>query len=58
MQLPSINEVRLALDGWTSMNKLAITSVIADYMERNGGLQDVQLEFDKVGNLFFFYIAW
>jgi len=28
-QLPSWNKVSLALDGWTSTNKLAITSVIA-----------------------------
>jgi chaperone required for assembly of F1-ATPase len=32
-QLPSTNKVSLALDGWTSTNKLAITSVIAYYMD-------------------------
>ena len=34
-QLPSQNKVSLALDGWTSTNKLAITSVIAYYMDLN-----------------------
>jgi len=34
-QLPLRNKVSLALDGWTSTNKLAITSVIACYMDRN-----------------------
>ena len=38
-QLPSTNKVGLALDGWTSTNKLAITSVIADYMDQNCALQ-------------------
>jgi len=34
-QLPVQNKVSLALDGWTSTNKLAIMSVIAYYMDRN-----------------------
>jgi hypothetical protein len=34
-QLPIRDKVNLALDGWTSMNKLATTSVIAYYMDRN-----------------------
>jgi len=34
-QLPIRNKVSLALDGWTSTNKLAITSVIAYYMDRH-----------------------
>jgi chaperone required for assembly of F1-ATPase len=32
-QLPVQNKVSLALDGWTSANKLAIKSVIAYYMD-------------------------
>ena len=52
-QLPSQNKVSLALDGWTSTNKLAITSVIAYYMDRNWALRDVQLAFDEVDPLFF-----
>jgi hypothetical protein len=52
-QLPSRNKGSLALDGWTSTNKLAITSVIAYYMDRNWGLREVQLAFDEVNLLFF-----
>jgi len=52
-QLPSRNKVSLALDGWTSKNKLAITSVIAYYMDRNWALREVQLAFDEVNLLFF-----
>jgi len=37
------------------MNKLAITSVIAYYMDQNCSLWDVQLVFDKVDSLFFSY---
>jgi len=40
-QLPSRNKVRLALDGWTSTKKLAITSVITYYMDRNLPLPEV-----------------
>jgi hypothetical protein len=47
-QLPSTNKVSLALDGWTSTNKLAIMSVIAYYMDRNWALREVQLAFDEV----------
>jgi len=32
-QLPSRNEVCLSLDGWTSPNELALTSVIAYYID-------------------------
>jgi hypothetical protein len=32
-QLPSRNKVSFALDGWTSTNKLAIMSVMANYMD-------------------------
>jgi len=51
-QLPIRNKVSLALDGWTSTNKLAITSVIAYYMDRNWALREVQLAFDEVDCLF------
>jgi len=54
-QLPSRNKVSLALDGWTSTNKLAITSVIAYYMDRNWTLGDVQLVFNAVDSPFFSY---
>ena len=51
-QLPSRNKVSLALDRWTSTNKLAITSVIGYYMARSWALQEVQLTFDEVHYLF------
>jgi len=51
-QLPSRNTFHLALDRWTSTNKVAITSVIAYHMERNNALRDVQLAFDDVDHLF------
>jgi hypothetical protein len=51
-QLPKRNKVSLALDGWTSTNKLAITSVIPYYMDRNWALREVQLSFDEVSRLF------
>jgi hypothetical protein len=51
-QLPIQNKVSLALDGWTSTNKLAITSVIAYYMDRNWALREVQLAFAEVNRLF------
>jgi len=52
-QLPSRNIVSLALDGWTSTNKLAIMSVIAYYMNRNWALCEVQLAFIEVDRLFY-----
>jgi len=54
-QLPTRNKVSLALDGWTSTNRLAITSVIAYYMDRNWAMREVQLAFDEVNSLFFSY---
>jgi len=51
-QLPLRNKVSLALDGCTSTNKLAITSVIAYYLDRNWALGEVQLAFDEVDRLF------
>jgi len=50
-QLPIRNEVSLTLDGWTSTNKLAITSVIAYYMDRNWVMHEVKLDFDEVDRL-------
>jgi hypothetical protein len=50
-QLPIRNKVSLALDGWTSTNQLAITSVIAYYLDRNWALREVQLAFDEVDRL-------
>jgi len=47
-QVPIQNKVSLALDGWTSTNKLAITLVIAYYMDRNWALREVQLAFNEV----------
>jgi len=52
-QLPSRNKVCLSLDGWTSTNKLAITLVIAYYMDQNWTLREVQLTFDEVDRLLF-----
>jgi len=51
-QLPFQNKVSLALDGWTSTNKLAIMSVIAYYMDGKWALREVQLAFDEVDRLF------
>jgi len=51
-QLPLRKNVNLALDGWTSTNKLAIMSVIAYYMDQNWALGEVQLAFDAVDCLF------
>jgi len=50
--LRSRHTVSLALDGSTSMNKLAITWVIAYYMDRCSALGQVPLSFDKVNHLF------
>jgi len=52
-QLLVRNKVSLALDRWTSTNKLAITSVIAYYMDQNWALREVQLAFDEVDRLFY-----
>jgi hypothetical protein len=48
-QLPKTNKISLAIDGWTSTNKLAITSVIGYYIARDWSLKEVQLAFDEVG---------
>jgi len=54
-QLPSTNDVSLALDGWTSMNKVPISPVIAHYMDRNRALPEVQLAFYEVDSPVFSY---
>jgi hypothetical protein len=54
MQLLSRNKVSLALDGRTPTNTLAITSVIAYYVDRHWALREVELDFDEVDRLFFF----
>jgi len=51
-QLLLQNKVSLALDGCSSTNKRAITSVIAYYIDRNRDLSEVQLAFDEVDRLF------
>jgi hypothetical protein len=50
-QLPIRNIVSSAWDGWTSTNELPITSVNADYMDRNWSLREVQLAVDEVDRL-------
>jgi hypothetical protein len=52
-KLPLTNKVSLALDRWTSMKKLVITSVIAYCMDRNWALREVQLAFDEVDSPIF-----
>jgi len=49
----SLKKVSLALDGWTSTNKLAITSVITYYMDRNWALREAQPALHEVDHLFF-----
>jgi hypothetical protein len=50
-QLPKDNKVSLALDGWTSCNRLAIESVIGYYIDNDWKLREVQLAFDEVAIL-------
>jgi len=47
-QLPSRNKLTIALDGWTSTKKLAITSVDDYIVDRNFALREVALAFDEV----------
>jgi hypothetical protein len=51
-QLLLRNKVSLALDRWTSMNKLVVMLVIAYNMDRNWALREDQLAFDEVDHLF------
>jgi len=53
-QLPLQNNDRLGWDGWTSTDKLAITSVIVYYMEGHWALREVEIAFDQVDCLFVF----
>ena len=55
-QLPLRNKVGLALDGWTSTNKLAITSMIAYYLQENSALREVPLAFDEGNSPFFSHL--
>jgi len=52
-QLLLRNKVSFSLVWWTSTNKLAITSVIGYYINRNWALCEVQLAFDEIDHLFF-----
>ena len=54
-QLPSRNNVYLALDGRTSTHKLAITSDSDSYMDHNSVLRDVQPAYDVVDSVSFPY---
>jgi len=54
-QLPSRSKDGLTLDGWTSMNKVAIVLVIAYYINRNWVLRELQLAFNEVDSPFFSY---
>ena len=47
-QIPVGQKVSIALDGWTSQNRLAITSVILYYISRNWKLEEVQIAFEEV----------
>jgi hypothetical protein len=51
-QLPLRNKVSLALDRWTSKDKLAITAVIGYSMDRPWALPKVQLACNEVYYLF------
>jgi hypothetical protein len=55
-QLMARNKVSLAADGWTSMNKFAITSVIEYYIDLNWALREVQLAFDEIDSLVLSYL--
>jgi len=50
-QLPLLNKVSLSLDRLTSRNKLAISSVIAHYMNQNWALREVQPAVNEVHRL-------
>ena len=47
-QIPRGQKVSIALDGWTSQNRLAITSVILYYISKNWTLEEVQIAFEEV----------
>ena len=47
-QIPVGQKISIALDGWTSQNRLAITSVIMYYISGNWKLEEAQLAFEEV----------
>ena len=47
-QIPIGQKISTTLDGWTSQNQLAITSVIMYYISRNWTLEEVQIAFEEV----------
>lgn len=47
-QIPTGQKVSIALDGWTSQNRLAITSVIMYFISKNWKLEEVQIAFEEV----------
>jgi len=55
-QLPSWHKISLALEGWTTTNKLAIRSVSVYYRDRNWELREDQLASDEVDRLFVSYL--
>ena len=56
-QLASRNKVHIALDGWTSTNKLAVMSVITCYMDRHCALREILLVIDQGDSLGISYFA-
>jgi len=54
-QLPSIDKASLALQYWTLANRLAIMTVIANYMDRILVLVESQLAFDESDTIFCSY---
>ena len=50
--MPEGQKVGLALDGWTSGNKLAISSEIMYYISKSWQLKEVQIAFEEVCGLF------
>lgn len=46
--LPRNVKLSLALDGWTSPNKIGVLSIIAYFVDESWNLQEVQLAFDQV----------
>jgi hypothetical protein len=48
--IPVGQKVSIALDGWTSQNRLAIMSVIMYYISPNWTLEEVQIAFEEVLN--------
>lgn len=53
-QLPARNKVSLAIDGWTSMINIAITSVVDYYINWKWSMSEVQLVYNTIANQCFF----